>query len=139
MDEYGIGSAARMALHLFESASRRTGRTSRMIAAARDDDLIVCRHSKEAERVRRLLKEAGKKTGVTAVEHADDLHRISRRADGRVVFDHDWVHQFFVDAVKSAEDALRRMADNLSSVPADRKVEQHNLMNVQRRTNFPIE
>ena len=57
MDEYGIGSAASMALHLYERASRASGRTSRMIAAAHDDDLIVCRHAKEAERVRRLLKD----------------------------------------------------------------------------------
>ena len=110
-----------------------------MIAAAHDDDLIVCRHAKEAERVRRLMKEAGKSTRVTAIEHHDELHtRIAQRPKGRVVFDHDWVHQFFVDAVKSAEDDLRRMADSMSSVPVDREAEKRHPMNMQRRGDFPF-
>lgn len=139
MDEYGIGSAASMGLHRYDRASRRTGRTSRMVEAAQNDDLIVCRHAKEAERVRRLIKEAGKSTRVTAIEHADELHaRIAQRPRGRLVFDHDWVHQFFVDAVRAAEDDLRRLADGLSSVPLDRKAEQVHPMNAQRRGDFPV-
>lgn len=140
MDNYGIGSAASMALHLYESASRRSGRTSRMIAAAGEDDLIVCRTEKEAERLRRLLKEAGKCTKVKAIPHTDELHeRIGARPRGRAIFDHSWVHQFFVDAVKDAEDNLQRIEDALSSVPRDRIAEKSHPMNIQRRSRFQIE
>jgi hypothetical protein len=139
MDDYGIGSAASMALHLFENASRHTGRTSRMVAAVHNDDLIVCRRSAEAVELRRLLKDAGKLTRVVAVEHASDLHsRIAQRPKGRLVFTHDWVHRFFVESVKSAEEDLKRIADGLSSVPLDRKIEQANVMNRQRRSDFPL-
>ena len=109
-----------------------------MVASAGNDDLIICRHAKEAERVRRLVKGAGKLTKVTAVEHAEDIHSRVQRVRGRVHFDHDWVHQFFVDAVKSAEDDLRRLAESFSSVPADRTAEQYNVMNRQRRGDFPV-
>ncbi len=138
MDEYGIGSAASMALHLYDRACRSSGRTSRLIARAGNDDLIVCRTGKEAERLRSLIKQRGKATRVTSVEHADDLHRVADRVRGRVHFDHDWVHQFFVDAVKGAEADLQRMADSLSSVPHDREPEKRHPMNMQRRGDFPV-
>lgn len=139
MDEYGIGSAASMGLHLYEASSRGTGRTTRMVERLRDDDQVVCRSAKEAERIRRLLKDAGKSTKVVSVQHASDLYDRTQRAKGRTYFDHDWVHQYFVDAVKDAEDNLRRHADRLSGRAEDRSTEQRNPMNIQRRNKFPVE
>ena len=137
MDEYGIGSAAAMGLQLYESASRRSGRTTRMLAMATNDDVIVCRRAKESDRLRRLIKDSGKTTRVVTVEHSSELHRaFPPRAKGRAIFDHDWVHQFFVEAVRGAEDELKRMADSLSSVPADRKLDFAHPMNMQRRVRF---
>lgn len=138
MDEYGIGSAAAMGLQLYELASRASGRTSRMLDAARDDDLIICRTTKETDRIRRLLKEKGKATRVTTIQHRDELSRIGPRAKGRALFDHDWVHHFFVEAVKGAEEDLRRLADTFSSVPLNRTDEQRQPMNMQRRRDFPF-
>lgn len=138
MDEYGFGSAAAMGLQLFEHASRSSGRTLRMLDRATNDDMIVCRKAKEAERLRRLIKDRGKTTSVVVVEHCDELGNIQKRSKGRCIFDHDWTRQFFADVIKSAEEDLQRMADRFSSVPPDRKVEQAHVMNIQRRGQFEL-
>lgn len=107
MDEYGFGSAAMTGLRLFEMSGRRSGRTTRMVALADDNDVIVCSNSAEARRVEQLLRARGKKTRVTFCEpNLSALADIKPAADGRCVPDHSWVYEYFCRQIKDAEDDL---------------------------------
>ena len=116
MDEYGFSAAARMALQLFETNSRQTGRTARMIERVRDGDLIVTSMGKEALRLERLLKEA-KKTGVKIIVCNSDDYPIERARGAipsRVFFDHSWVLAYFQRELEHADARLERLQREMS-------------------------
>lgn len=107
MDEHGMGSAALCGLRLFEMSSRRSGRTSRMVAMADDNDVIVCIDGKEAQRVERMLRAKGKKTRVThRPPNLDALMELRPSVPGRCLPDHSWVYAYFMASIERAEREL---------------------------------
>lgn len=89
----GISSAMRMALHMFEQSSRRTGRTWRLLAAARPGDLIVTWCPTERERLLGLLRGA-KKEDVEVIfldPKRDPMWRQGTNPRGATLFDHGWI------------------------------------------------
>lgn len=93
MDRYGFGSAALMALHLYEIAQRGTGRTTSMLDSATDIDAILCLDAREAERLRRELHRRDKKTVVIRCDlypsgEIDTERLAGLRVKGRILFDH---------------------------------------------------
>lgn len=104
MDEHGMGSSALSGLRLFEMASRRSGRTTRMVAMADDRDVVVCATAREAQRVERMLREKGKKTRVThCPQSLGALADVRPAVNGRCLLDHSWVYEYFIGALESAE------------------------------------
>lgn len=117
MDENGMGSAALVGLRLFDAASRRSGRTERMIERARDGDVIVCSQDREAQRVKALLRKAGKNTAVVhakaspgSLSHIVQAVAFGARG-GRVLFDHEFAYAYISAAIQDAEYDLTRVAN----------------------------
>lgn len=137
MDEHGMGSAALSGLRLFEMASRRSGRTTRMVAMAGDNDVIVCINGREAQRVERMLREKGKKTRVTHCPASlDALADIRPAMDGRCLPDHSWVYEYFVGAIERAERDLASVRQIVGREAPDTDVPFATSLNVHRRAMF---
>lgn len=103
MDHFGIGVALRSAAQLYYQMARRTGRTTSLIDSVKDGDRIVFAERRERDRVERLLKERKVKVKCIAVEPSR-RHEIfhSSTPEGRTIFDHSWVEQFYAMKLEEA-------------------------------------
>jgi hypothetical protein len=126
MDEYGYGAAMRSGLEIFEMASRQSGRTMRLIERVNDGDRIICSTQKEADRLRRLLREVGKeKVSVSAIDpRTDPRERDARPPIGRTFFEHTWVFQHFVETIRREIEHIEHVQRQMSVHPGA-KIIQH--------------
>lgn len=116
MDEYGFSAAQRMGLRVFETSSRGSGRTMRMIERARDGDQIITHLSKEAKRLESLLRKAGKKKVRVYVCGPDcNPMEIGRANAGRTFFDHSWMLMHFEQALHNADRDLECLQREMSA------------------------
>lgn len=118
-DQFGIGNAMYgMALTYFQAA-RGTGRTVSLVASVQSGDRIVFTNNREADRVRRLLHDAGKTdVDCIAVEPRPDCldHLFSRGPSrGRTVFDHSWVEKWYLRAIRNTQVELQNLANDVSN------------------------
>ena len=106
-DLWGIGSSLQGAAHVFFMTSRRTGRTEHLIASLNDGDRVVFFDPQEAERIQRRAKERGV-TIDTVVMKTKDPHRVFEHntPQGRTIFDHSWVEQYYLAALEDAQARL---------------------------------
>lgn len=105
MDHFGIGAAMRGMLLNYQYSSRRTGRTTSLVESVKDGDRIVFADRREAERVERLVKERGVTVKCIVIDPKDPgrlMERGSLSGDGRTIFDHTWVEQFYTAAIERA-------------------------------------
>jgi hypothetical protein len=102
-DFFGIGNAIRGGVHIYFSGSRQTGRTQSLVNSLKDGDRVIFTTHQEAKRVERLALDRGitiscavinPKTPETIFEHAT--------SQGRTIFDHSWVEQFYANAIEKA-------------------------------------
>lgn len=103
MDQFGIGAQAMGALMTVFTAARGTGRTKAMIEGLRTGDRVVFLERREAERVRRMASELGREIDVVVIP-INEPHRLfdRRRAQGRLLFDHCWLEEFYRAAIRDA-------------------------------------
>lgn len=115
MDHFGIGAAMRgMALTYFQSA-RRTGRTTSLVESVKDGDRIVFADSREAERVLRLCLERGVKVECIVSDPKTPQRLFERGTpQGRTIFDHSWVEQYYLDILEGHEKELDHLTTQLS-------------------------
>lgn len=118
MDDHGTGAAMVMAHQIFEQASRRTGRTARMIARCEPGDRIITFEAREARRLKQLLVEAGKSDVDVRAFSADKepLYR-AVRPGGATRFDHNWVENFWRYRIRQATEDLVEWEAALSIEP----------------------
>lgn len=106
MDQFGIGQAINGATHVYFRASRQTGRTTALIESLKSGDMVVFIDSREAERVKRLCLEKGVNIKTIVLDPKEPqriFDRGSVSGDGRCVFDHSWVEQYYLNAIKRAQ------------------------------------
>jgi hypothetical protein len=100
MDHFGIGSAMKAMAAMYVHGARGTGRTTSLVESVKAGDRIVFAELREATRVERLLRERGVdvKCIVVPVREAE---RVFQRppSEGRTIFDHAWVEQFYLGAI----------------------------------------
>lgn len=107
MDDYGIGSAAAAALHVYEGASRGSGRTTRMVRDLRGHQVVVCPNYDEKQRVERLIREMRPAIAHVVVVSLDgrktareQLHGFLNRHPGKdLVLDHTVVLRLYEEAI----------------------------------------
>lgn len=97
VDDHGLAAAMNMALHTFEQSSRRSGRTARLLASVRDNDVIVTWGEPERARLKRQLRELGKPEVEVVVldPKKDPLYRQGTNPSGATIFDHGWIFQHY--------------------------------------------
>lgn len=105
MDIFGIGSAVKAALGMYRSVSRGTGRTTAMIWSLKPGDRIIFTNGNEATRVKRLCYERDIEGVEFVVVSPKDPQEIFNRGtpQGKIIFDHTWVEEFYQDAIERAE------------------------------------
>lgn len=116
-DHFGIGAALKGAANLYFLTARRTGRTVSMVESAKDGDLLIFDNASEARRVEKLCLERGLKVRITVVNHKDPGSAFGRPGlpvEGRAIFDHGWVEQFYQNAIDLAAEDIRKLQNNLS-------------------------
>jgi len=105
MDHFGIGAAVRAMMQIYQHSARRSGRTTSLVESVKDGDRIVFSDRREAVRVRRLCAE--RKASVECIvidpHHPENLFGNHGTSEGRTIFDHTWVEQFYLAAIERAQ------------------------------------
>ena len=104
MDHFGIGAAMQSLVRVYSQSARRTGRTTALVEGAKEGDRFVFATQKEADRVNRACLERGVKIECIVV-NPDASHTLAPRgrSRGRTTFDHSWVEQYYLNALKRCE------------------------------------
>tara|TARA_Y100000593_G_C4273954_1_gene318961 strand:+ start:154 stop:564 length:411 start_codon:yes stop_codon:yes gene_type:complete len=101
MDAFGIGQAMIGMARLYFQTSRRTGRTVSMINNLKDGDRVVFQRREEAMRVSCMAVERGLDIQCIVVSPNTPGEIFERQtSEGRTVFDHGWVEQFYMNALE---------------------------------------
>lgn len=115
MDMHGIGAAMAGMLGTYQSAARRSGRTTRMINSLKNGDRVVFMTEREAKRVTRLCADRGISVDAIVGDPARPYTIMgSGRSSGKTVFDHSFIEQFYLEAIKSAQKHIDGMELALS-------------------------
>lgn len=112
MDQFGISTAVRCMVEVYCQTARRTGRTTQMLDGLKDGDRVVCLTANEARRLESLCRERGLRVSFKVLDPLYSMKIFdSGSSDGRTVFDHSWVEQYFRQSLEMAErhfDKLQR-------------------------------
>lgn len=104
MDQFGIGAAIGALVSIYSRSSRGSGRTISLVESVKDGDRICFSTWQEAERVNRLLSERGVKVECIVIDPNRPESLMHRgTSQGRTIFDHSWVEQFYANAVERAQ------------------------------------
>ena len=108
MDFFGIGQAIESAATIVFHTSRGTGRTTRLIESLKPGDKVVFNTVEEARHFKRLCKERDIEIE-TQVVPVKTPEKIFDRGtpQGRLIFDHGWVEQFYMNSIKKCGDEIR--------------------------------
>lgn len=126
MDSFGIGQAMKGMAHVYFQSARQTGRTTALVESLKDGDRVIFTNSKEADRVKDLCREFGK-TIDTMVVDPKDPRRVFERGtpQGRTVFDHSWVEQFYLSAIDECQkdiDHLQRESSGFGMAHVETRI-----------------
>lgn len=117
MDFFGIGAAILAGARIYQQAARCSGRTTRMVESVKAGDRIVFASRREANRVASLLRERQVAVQIDVVDPKRPEGVLDRKpADGRIIFDHSWIEQYYEAAIERASagiDELRAMASRV--------------------------
>jgi hypothetical protein len=110
MDHFGIGSAIRALVVTYFQFARRSGRTTSLVESVKDGDRILFADRREADRVSSLCTERGVRVECLVIDPRTP-ERIFEHSTptGRSIFDHSWVEQRYLEAVKHTQQEI----DNL--------------------------
>lgn len=110
MDHFGIGAAVRGAAIIYMQSARQTGRTTSLVESVKDGDRIIFGDGREAKRVERLCKERGVKVECVVVSPKEPEGVFDRGTpQGRTIFDHSWVEQYYLNAIEQAQGDIDRL------------------------------
>lgn len=112
------GSALVTLAKVYFETGRRTGRTQAMISQLRDGDQVVFFTSREAERVRRLCKDAGFDIHTIVCDHPSGLDRaIPNRP---IHYDHTWVEKMFMRSLEEERQWMTATQQRISGTHKSR-------------------
>lgn len=115
MDHFGIGAAVQGAFEIYVTSARGTGRTTSLIESLKDGDRVIFINSAEARRVEILCAERGLKIETQVIDPRTPAKVFERNtAQGRVIFDHTWVEEFYRLALQSAGRELDHLQEESS-------------------------
>lgn len=131
-DIYGIGNTLRSMVAIYQQTSRRSGRTNLLLSTIKNGDCVVFTTRKEAVRVQDLAKEKGIIIEIRVCNSTDlslAFNEIRKNVNGRVLFDHSWIEEFYQRSIDDAEERLKSFEDYIN-----RKTEPTTEVNYSRYT-----
>ena len=117
MEDYGIGAATKTALGILQRASRRSGRTERMVERARSGDWIIVASDPERARVEQLLRDAEKpdvRVRVCLPHREERAWQFGTNSRGMTFFDAAWVEQWYLLRVEALQAEFTKLQEALS-------------------------
>ena len=117
MEDFGVGGAVRMGALLFQQASRRSGRTSRLVERVGALDWIIVATAAESRRLKNLLREAGKADVTVHVIPPADIDRawhLGTNPRGDTHFETSWVEGWYLNHIEVAQKQLATLQGALS-------------------------
>jgi hypothetical protein len=110
MDTFGIGAALSAMVDIYIISARQSGKTTALVESVKEGDRIYFLTRKEADRVRHLCAERG--VTVECIVRGIDDQALRGTAQGRSIFDHRWVEEFYKASIIRAQreiDAMEQM------------------------------
>ncbi|WP_420408636.1 hypothetical protein [Hoeflea sp.] len=138
-DHFGIGAALRGAAQIYFQSARRTGRTVSMVESAKDGDVLIFTNVDEAKRVERLCKERGIQIRWMVADPHNPLSifdRLKGPVEGRAIFDHSWVEQFYLNALDATAKDIQSLQNNLSGEGEPHRKTRREAAEIQRWEKF---
>lgn len=133
MDHFGIGSAIAGAVAIYLRSSRGTGRTTSLVESVKDGDRIVFSVASEAKRVQRLCEERGVKVECIVIDPKSPQRIFERgTSQGRTIFDHSWVEQYYLHAIEDAQKDIDRLERESSGYGAAHQETKHRAREVSK-------
>lgn len=98
-----------MALSMYDSGARGTGRTKRMLEQCQDGGVVVCPTSRVAVHTRRMAIEMNK--DITTIVNDCNLSRLLERVGSvdRMQFEHTWLEEYFRKEIASLARCLTEL------------------------------
>jgi hypothetical protein len=124
-DFYGIGPAIKASVVMYQTCARGSGRTLSLLNSLKDGDRVVFTNVKQMRDFERQAKERGINLEYMVVDPATPNLILERRpSQGRTIFDHSWVEQYFFNAIERAEKDINRfqtVTSGCSEAPLETK------------------
>jgi hypothetical protein len=106
MDIYGIGTAMKALVNVYMISGRGSGRTAALIERLKDGDRVGFMNQREAERVKRLCLEQGKKIEIIVFK-SNPLRSFGNISHGkpgtRLLFNHDVIETLYQDSINDTQ------------------------------------
>lgn len=117
MDHFGIGAALAANARVYFQSARRTGRTLSLVNSLKDGDRVVFTSEREGRRVKKLCAERGVTIEIVVCAPCKPERLFSRpspSSDARLIFDHIWVEEFYLQTLQCAADDIDKLQKELS-------------------------
>ena len=115
MDCYGIGIGIYSAARIYINNARGTGRTTQLVDSLNDGDRVIFTNAREAQRVKQMCLKKGVQITVKVVDPKYiSGHVFDAPSDGKTIFDHTWVEQYYANALERARDDIDHLQTVLS-------------------------
>lgn len=107
-DFFGIGPAIKAVTTVYLQSARGSGRTVSLINSLKDGDRVIFHQERYAQHVQRMAKERGVTIDYIVVDPTQPQRLFERgSSQGRTIFDHSWVEQFYLQAIDHADKQIR--------------------------------
>ena len=137
MDHFGIGAAIKGAARIYMQSARRTGRTTSLVESAKDGDRIGFADSHEAARVQRLFRERGVDVECIVIDPRQPERILNKgTSQGRTLFDHAWVEQYYLAAIERAAVEIDRLEQQSSGYGEAHRETRRRAEEIARWGNF---
>lgn len=114
-DFFGIGASIKGSLNILFQSMRATGRTINLVKSLKEGDRVICVNQGDVHYLKSRIRDFGIE-GVEVIAKNPrnlDLKGVGT-AQGRTMFDHRFVEEFYKDAIEHASNQLNGMEQHLS-------------------------
>ena len=93
-------------IKIYFISARRSGRTTSLIESVKTDDRVVFVNSSEAARVKYLCKQRNINIETIVIDPKNPSSLFNKGSvlnDGRLIFDHAWVEEYYLNNIQDAQ------------------------------------
>lgn len=114
-DFFGIGASIKGSLNILFQSMRATGRTTNLVKSLKEGDRVICINQDDARYLKSRIRDFGIEGVEVITKNPRNLDfKGTGTAQGRTIFDHRFVEEFYKDAVEDAGKVLSGMEKHLS-------------------------